>query len=39
VNFAEAAPIRETLFGNVEGSQETRAKWLKKMEDLGARAR
>ena len=39
LSIAGVAPIRETLFGNVEGKQETRTKWLKKMEDLGARAR
>ena len=39
LGIAGIGPIRETLFGNVEGSQRTRTKWLAKMRDLGARAR
>lgn len=39
LGIAGIGPIRETLFGNVDGSQRTRTKWLAKMRDLGARAR
>ncbi len=39
LGIAGIGPIRETLYGNVEGSQCTRTEWLAKMCDLGARAR
>ena len=39
LNFVGINPVRETLFGMVDGaSAETRAKWLAKMRALGARA-
>jgi len=39
LNFVGISPVRETLFGMVDGaSAETRAKWLAKMRALGARA-
>jgi putative NADPH-quinone reductase len=40
LGFIGFAPVRETLFGNVEGaSAETRAGWLATMAKLGAQAR
>jgi len=39
LNFVGISPVRETLFGMVDGaSAETREKWLTKMRTLGARA-
>ncbi len=39
LGFIGFAPVRETLFGNVEGtSADTRAGWLATMAKLGARA-
>ncbi len=35
LKFVGIKPIRETLIGMVEGKQETRARWLTKMEALG----
>ena len=39
LGIAGIGPIRETPYGNVEGSAPARIKWLAKMRDLGARAR
>ena len=39
LGIAGIGPIRDTLYGNVEGSQCTRTEWHAKMCDLGARAR
>ncbi|MEW9612869.1 NAD(P)H-dependent oxidoreductase [Shinella sp. S4-D37] len=39
LNFVGISPVRETLFGMVEGASDaTRKKWLGKMQKLGARA-
>ena len=39
LNFVGISPVRETLFGMVEGSSDkTRGKWLDRMRALGARA-
>lgn len=39
LGIAGIGPMRETLYGNVEGSAPARIKWLAKMRDLGGRAR
>ena len=40
LNFVGIAPVRETLFGMVEGVTDAkRHQWLKKMRELGAAAR
>jgi putative NADPH-quinone reductase len=39
LNFVGIKPVRETLFGMVEGvSKEKRAEWIEQMRKLGARA-
>jgi hypothetical protein len=38
VRFVGANPVRHTLLGAEELSRQQRAKWLRKMRRLGARA-
>ncbi len=39
LGFIGAAPVRSTIFGNIEGvGAEGRARWLRETEDLGRRA-
>jgi hypothetical protein len=37
LGFVGIAPVHETLVGSVEGKPEHRARWLKKVRELGHR--